>query len=486
MQVCFCGEPVEDRVLQRSRDVQVLGSRGIILLPPPHDSGHAALVHWRGVTVVDVEDPDGETHRLIPGRDLCLSQGNLDIHFQLVPQFRLARPPLLGEGDLGLAVAVLAMTVLALQLNALTALLGDGGAAGPVMPEPSPELIARLLQEDLDGADEGYLTDPVVREQLEKQVESFYMPAGNKGPLDNAGGAANVAPEPVRSTNTEQPEAPSFQPLPPEELRPELLSTPEEVAAAPVPGVTDPQNLVADLDAQQDEEPDEPVAAEEEEGWGLYAWYDAEDARRDAVEIRQEILRARQRLAIDPDDPWALQQLGYYQYLAEEHEACRRTYERFIELNPEEPAGYNNLALVYKRTGDYSREEGYYRLALSMDPDDDHALNNLAVNLAHQERYTEALEIMKRLETLIPGDPYADLHRAKVYAAMGDEARALEYLEAALEGMARLDTLHHIEFRQDIRVDPAFLTLRTREAFDGLLLQYYGDDAAPLLGGRSG
>ena len=30
------------------------------------------------------------------------------------------------------------------------------------------------------------------------------------------------------------------------------------------------------------------------------------------------------------------------------------------------------------------------------------------------------------------------------------------------------------------------MTLRTREAFDSLLLQYYGEDAAPLLGGRSG
>ena len=31
--------------------------------------------------------------------------------------------------------------------------------------------------------------------------------------------------------------------------------------------------------------------------------------------------------------------------------------------------------------------------------------------------------------------------------------RLLEYLDKALAGMAKLGTLHHIEFRQDIRVD---------------------------------
>jgi len=180
------------------------------------------------------------------------------------------------------------------------------------------------------------------------------------------------------------------------------------------------------------------------------------------------------------------QVVDYYQYLAQDYGSCRKTYERFIELNPDEAAGYNNLALVYKRTGEYGKEEGYYRLALALDEKDEHALNNLAVNLAHQGRFAEALEIMKELETLDPGDAYADLHRSKIYAAMGNEAEALRFLEMSLQGMAALDTLHHIEFRQDIRVDPAFNLIRETPAFDDLLAQYYGEDAEPLLGGKSG
>jgi len=486
--VYFHDEPVEDRVLRFTTETQVLGAEGVILLPPPHDAGHAALVRWGGPRSVDIEDHTGEVHRVEPGDVVTLSQSNLALQFQLIPQYRLARPPLMGEGDLGFAVAILAMAVLVLQLQILAQFLTDLAGAAPYVPDPSPELIARLLEEDFEGAEIGYIAEPQPREAHEKEVESFYMPSGNKGPKDNAGGGERVDDERVRTENTEEPELPSFQPLQPDDPRPELAVTDGADIQAPIPGVTDPQNLRAN-DLQQEEEiEDREVASEEKEGWGFYDWYDADDARRDAAEIRQEILMSRQRLALDPDDPWALQNLGYYQYLAQDYGSCRRTYERYIELNPEEAAGYNNLALVFKRTGEYGKEEGYYRLALALDDKDDHALNNLAVNLAHQGRYGEALDIMTELETLIPGDAYAELHRSKIYAAMGNDAEAMRYLELALKGMAALDTLHHIEFRQDIRVDPAFEIIRETDAFDELLAQYYGEDAAPLLGqgGKSG
>jgi len=43
--------------------------------------------------------------------------------------------------------------------------------------------------------------------------------------------------------------------------------------------------------------------------------------------------------------------------------------------------------------------------------------------------------------------------------------------------MKELDTLHHIEFRQDIRVDPSFRRLRQTQRFHALLVRYYGNDA---------
>ena len=171
--------------------------------------------------------------------------------------------------------------------------------------------------------------------------------------------------------------------------------------------------------------------------------------------------------------------LSYYQYLAEDYEAAEETYDKYIELAPESSAGYNNKALIYKRRGEYDKEEGLYRVALALSPDDPVALNNLGVNLAHQGRYDEALAVMEKLPGS-PEDPYADLHRSKIYAEMGDADKALEYLERALEGMAELDTLHHIEFRQDIRLDPSFASLRQDPRFHAILVRYYGEDAPSL------
>jgi hypothetical protein len=59
---------------------------------------------------------------------------------------------------------------------------------------------------------------------------------------------------------------------------------------------------------------------------------------------------------------------------------------------------------------------------------------------------------------------------------MGEQELALKYLDAALQGMQELDTLHHIEFRQDIRLDPSFEMLRQTRPFRAMLDSYYGED----------
>ena len=53
----------------------------------------------------------------------------------------------------------------------------------------------------------------------------------------------------------------------------------------------------------------------------------------------------------------------------------------------------------------------------------------------------------------------------RIYAEAKDLDKAYLYLEKALEGMRVLDTLHHIEFRQDIRLDPSFAVIRKQERF---------------------
>jgi Flp pilus assembly protein TadD len=330
--------------------------------------------------------------------------------------------------------------------------------------------------EDFAGGEDGSFTRSGEEERPEG--ERIFLPMGHKSRLDRVGGAEDVGP-----VHTRGEDQPGLGALDLEEtLEVQKTAGMEEVDwmeaddGIELPPMDEVEREVVDTQSAS-------TPTSTREGWGFTDWYAGTTAQAEAGEIRERIHFAKRLLAIDPDSDWALQTLAYYQYLAQDYQATIATYERFIDLYPDDPTGYNNVALVYKRTGEYSVEEGYYRRALAIESVDVHALNNLAVNLAHQHRFQEALSIMERLERLDPEDPYADLHRAKIYAEMGRERRAYRYLKRALEGMAALDTLHHIEFRQDIRIDPSFSKMRKERRFQGILERYYGEDGARGLAG---
>ncbi|MEQ1565027.1 MAG: tetratricopeptide repeat protein [Myxococcota bacterium] len=398
----------------------------------------------------------------------------------------LADQPRRALGAFALPVAALALPV-AYHFGGFTWKSGDQFIADELaqcLPPPggegggealSAEYLARLLRNDLEGEDRGVIENDIERPDAERQQDKqVFMPAGSAGPATKMGGAEQVAPTPIRTLVEDALAAPpidrqSTDPLPSDAGRP--------IRAEDQP---DPQDGVADgmeVDPTEDPGDAQDAPAEEHEGWGFPEWYDERDKAMDDLEITMMLRHAQHRLRIDPDDAAALSILSYYQYLAQDYAAAKKTYDRYIELFPDDAAGYNNKALVYKREGEYQKEEALYRVALSLEPNDETALNNLGVNLAHQQRFDEALAVMKDLEVIDPADAYADLHRSKIYAEMRDDERALAFLEKALEGMNRLDTLHHIEFRQDIRIDPSFERLRETYRFRAILNKYYGNDS---------
>jgi Tfp pilus assembly protein PilF len=393
-----------------------------------------------------------------------VKRGDVVTEIGLAPRVRFPRFAR-DAGDLVLPAILLATTLLTLQLALLARIFApqeDGGGAQGW--EPSPELLGRLLEDQFDGAEKGVLARPSERPQTGDAIESFYLQPGHDGPKDRIGGGRRVG-KAIRDGDSKARKVEEQEPTP-------VADAAADAVAEPLPADVPPATPVEEREEKGD---DTPIAVHVTEGWGLTDWYDTQDARKDAADIRDQLKMARELLKIDPDDPTGLSLRAYYEYLAMDYAAALRTYEKLTTLYPEESAFWNNRALAYKREGKYQEEESYYRIALELDPLSDHAMNNLAVCLAHQGRYDEALRYMKELETLTPDDPYADLHRAKIYAAMGKEDRAYHFLEKSLRTMRKLDTLHSIEFRQDIRVDPALATLREQERFRALLMRYYGD-----------
>lgn len=491
----YHGEVVQERF---DAGVPVsLGGSPPLALPLPPGVDHLAHIEWGRRGHVTVTDALGRRFVVEPEETLEMRLGDVELDLELAPQFALRRT----EGvpwqlSTGWLVMVLLFTSLTswyetvserrCQIFGITPELAV--ALGCVQPEHggesgmfTAEYLARLLEEDYAGSEDGAL-QLQERPDAERESEHIYLPSGDRGPTDAMGGSEEVDLEVVKAPRTEQ-EMPTPEELAAKKAELEVSELPEEVGT---PVEASPDDGIAEADDGEDvvdestEDDGAEAPSEEKEGWGLQDWYDERDAMLDQLEIDYTKKFAEERLKIDPNDPAALSLLAHYQYLDEDYEGSESTYDRLLAQLPDDAAVYNNKALVYKRLGDYETEERLYRTALALEPLDVTAMNNLGVNLAHQKRFDEALAVMDQLQVLDPDDPYSDLHRAKIHAEMGNDEEAYRYLEKSLAGMAKLSTLHHIEYRQDIRVDPSLEKLRKTRRFRDILFKYYGEDAPVL------
>lgn len=383
-------------------------------------------------------------------------------------------------GDVGLLVMMLTLTVGLGQLNYLFQALVGTAPAVTQSVEPSPELIARLLKKQFSGAEDG----PVARVQRPESVDvlpSFYLPAGSVGPADRAGGGERageaVRRQPPITEDIAQTPASGRQETPVGHIDPLVEEAPQPL------GIEGLVEVGSDAgDAAEGMAP----SIERFIGWGFHDWFDVAEANQDdTTKMTDRLDLARQLMKIDPDEPYAIMTVAYYAYLSENYELCRALYHKYIRLYPEDAAGWNNLALTYKRSGEYREEERLYRTALALEPENSNTRNNLAVNLAHQGRFREAEALMDQLRPDPSEVPYAELHRAKIAAAQGRMRKAQRHLKKALGDIDKMDTFHHIEFRQDIRLDPSLNDLRKRSGVKALLRDTYGDNSPLTLGGAS-
>ena len=263
---------------------------------PPLDGAEVApRVIWRGRAAVDVLMPDAPPIRVTPHEPVELGQGPLRLRLSLNAQHRVL--PWTLEADVVFLGTVMLMSALAVALQVY---LDSRSVGASVAPDVPPELIARLMRDDLDGAEHGAVpTDE--RPESEVRLRDLFVPAGASGALDHAGGAANVADEKVVGEGSSA----ELQPLRPTPTIDPAAKQPAEVAK--LDGVQDAQQLRATpRPSDSDAKDDEPESTAIREGWGLEDWYDAEDARQDQDEILREITETNERLKLNPDDPYLL------------------------------------------------------------------------------------------------------------------------------------------------------------------------------------
>jgi tetratricopeptide (TPR) repeat protein len=199
-------------------------------------------------------------------------------------------------------------------------------------------------------------------------------------------------------------------------------------------------------------------------------------------EAQAALLDANLRKAVDsfskadresPLDYDQLNWMGLAQYLSGELAEAESTWTRAREMSPGRVDAVNNLASVKKRRGDTAGERALLDEALKLRADDCHASNSLALALAKAGETKRALETLAESDGYCGGNyAYTSIQRAGILALSGDRDGAFKALE---EGLGRVDTMIPIkefEVATDLRLDPAFASLRRDPRFASLIAKY--------------
>jgi protein O-GlcNAc transferase len=117
-------------------------------------------------------------------------------------------------------------------------------------------------------------------------------------------------------------------------------------------------------------------------------------------------------LADDPNQPDALQLLGYLAHQCGKHEAAVELISRAIRMRPGEAPYHNNLGMALRALRRDANAEANFREAVRLDPELPDARMNLAGMLAEQGRSAEAIEHYGVVDT-------ADAHAARAVLLHG-------------------------------------------------------------------
>ncbi len=142
--------------------------------------------------------------------------------------------------------------------------------------------------------------------------------------------------------------------------------------------------------------------------------------RRDYAEARQHLQRA---LSINGELWRAHNALGVIADLSADYAVGQRHYEQALQLTPGNPEILNNLGYSRYLSGDWGGAIAAFREALLSDPRYARAWRNLALVYARQERYTDAIESLAKIQEMPKA--YNDVGYLAMLAGELDQAETL-------------------------------------------------------------
>jgi tetratricopeptide (TPR) repeat protein len=137
-------------------------------------------------------------------------------------------------------------------------------------------------------------------------------------------------------------------------------------------------------------------------------------------------------LAANSTNVSALAQIAYASIRASNHDAAVARVQKQIDSNPENPDFYVLLGRIYAIGKDFPKARQSFEEAFKIDPDNEHALFNLAQLEQSQGSIDEALEHYEKIRAKNPDNSFISLMIAMLLETKGETEKAKEIYEQVL------------------------------------------------------
>lgn len=181
----------------------------------------------------------------------------------------------------------------------------------------------------------------------------------------------------------------------------------------------------------------------------------------------ESLRHARRAQELDPVSPITNGALAYFLLLARQYDDSVRYCLRALELDPNVPVVHMTLGVDYEEQGKYDEAIAEYKQTEA----EDHlaALQAIAHAYAMSGRRAEAQAMLPALERA-PRDSYTVPYNfALVYAALGDHAKAIDWLEQTKLNGVIVAMLRYDPQLDPLRSDPLYNEYLRRHKLEGLL-----------------
>jgi len=109
-------------------------------------------------------------------------------------------------------------------------------------------------------------------------------------------------------------------------------------------------------------------------------------------------------LYYEPTDVRVLNNLGNWYSDRGDTTDAAPLYQRAIDADPTQPAPYYNLGNIARDNSGLIQAEMLYKKAISVDPTFHYAYGNLAQLYLNNKRYSDALDMLEKLQQIYPND----------------------------------------------------------------------------------